>query len=805
MSSDPILMARPSSVNSERNISANGNTNGTADANGAPTKPYKSILLKRKLDDRPDSEDRDADKRRRVTSGSSRDYQEIENIENGSGSGNGSPSSSGEDYDLDEGVALVRPKKQKTKSVTFDMNLNITTEVGRRTLQETKILVRRALQGNSAKSQDYIELVDVFSHDKEPYRDPSIANGTSRKKRAGDSNGDDSDDEDGNMVRPDDLVLYVVALAGCAPMLNKSCISLVRKLLECSWIGRDDKFVRAYVQFLSALVSAQGGNLRSVLEMIVDWFKEPSPSSWTVPDFPTVSVEEVQGRLHFALRQMLRLFPASRLIVCKLMNSKFPFPAESKNVHMYYVDNMLKLRAYAPTMAADILETITSNLVKIDTEFQLDLSDMDDELVSRVMYQLARKDMKKAKNTYGNGKDKGYERDNEGESSESDEDDNDDVDSVASEEDDEDDEDDDDDVPQIGEPGYDEEVARIDKSTKLVQKLDFILDRLFELFTPVFEDPDSEAARECLQDMMSDFANFVLTVPSSRHTQFLIFHFSQKSLALQDIFTGTLLNLGFESNRPAAVRQSAAAYLSSYVARAARVPRETVRDVATILCHRIEAYRQRNSDACRGPDLRRYQELYSWVQALLYIFCFRWRDLIDSYPEDLVDPEDPASFVGKDLDWMVDLKPALSSIIHAKFNPLMVCSPPIVAEFAKLAHSLRFMYVFPRIASNKSIHLSQFASGRYMHGDALREDAGYAVDDDSKWLQLEGNFPFDPYNLPVSKRWLEGDYVAWTPIPGLGDDDDDDDSSDSSDDDDDDVCAPEIDDDISDDNFEEDA
>ena len=541
--------------------------------------------------------------------------------------------------------------------------------------------------------------------------------------------------------------------------------------------------------------------------MILDWFKEPSPSSWTVPDFSSVSLQEVQKRLHFALRHMLRLFPASRMIVCKLMNQKFPFPAESKNIHLLYVDNLLQLRTYAPSMAADILETITCNLVKIDTEFQLDLSDMDDDLVSRVMFQLARKDMKKNKHAYPICEtDKGYARDNERESAESDEDgdEEDEDDSVASDEgkDEEDDDDDDDeDVPQIGEPGYDEEVARIDKSTKLVQKLDFILDRLFDLFTPVFADADSEAARECLQDMMSDFANFVLTVPSSRHTQFLIFHFSQKSLALQDIFTGTLLNLGFESNRPAAVRQSAAAYLSSYVARAARVPRETVRDVATILCHRIEAFRHRNLDACRGPDLRRYQELYSWVQALLYIFCFRWRDLIDTYPEGLVDPEDPASFVGKDLDWMVDLKPALSNIIHAKFNPLMVCSPPIVAEFAKLAHSLRFMYVFPRIESNKTIHLSQFASGRYMHGDALREDAGYAVDDDSKWLQLEGNFPFDPYNLPVSKRWLEGDYVAWTPIPGLGDDDDDsdDDSSDDGE-----AAGPEIDDDISDDNFEDD-
>lgn len=513
--------------------------------------------------------------------------------------------------------------------------------------------------------------------------------------------------------------------------------------------------------------------------MFADRFKQPSASSWTVPDFPTVSREAVQKRLHFGLKHILRLFPAARMAMSKMVATKFPFPSESKNVHMFYVDNLLRLREYSPSIGLEILETITSQLVKIDTEFQLDLTDMDDDLAAKVVMELARRNAEReAANARHRLRDDSDLDDSDDSDPDSDVDEDDDR-SHRHGEYDTDSEADDTDMPQFGDPDYNEELARIDRSTLLVEKLDSTLDRLFALFSPVFEDPDSEAAHRCLEDMLSDFANFVLTVPSSRHTQFLVFHFSQKSLALQDIFTGTLLNLGFESNRPAAVRQAATAYLSSYVARAARVPRDTVRNVANILCHRIESYRWRNVGSCRGPDLRRYQELYSWVQALLYIFCFRWRDLIDGYPTDLVDPDDPSSYVGKDLEWMSGLRTSLSNIIYSKLNPLMVCSPPIVAEYAKLAHTLQFMYVFPRIESNKSMHLSQFASGRYGHGDALREDAGYTVDDE-KWLQLEGNFPFDPYNLPASKRWLEGDYVSWTPITG-GDDS----SSDSDDSDDD--------------------
>lgn len=486
--------------------------------------------------------------------------------------------------------------------------------------------------------------------------------------------------------------------------------------------------------------------------MIVDQFMEPRPSSWHVPDFPAVDRETAQRRLHFGLEYILQLFPAARSAIGKIASQKFPFPTESKSVYLCYLDNLLQIRNYAPKLGPELLEAITSNLVKMDTEFQLDLSDMDDDLVSRVLAQVASKDG------------------NTSLAEDDDDDDGDDADSEGGESD----------LPGFGEPDYDEEASRIDKSTKLVQKLDAILERLFSLFAPEFEDPDSEVSRQCLGDMLSDFVNFVLTVPSSRHTQFLVFHFSQRSLALQDTFTGTLLNLGFESNRPAAVRQAAASYLSSYVARAARVPRDTVRNVVSILCHRIDMYRRSNSEGCRGPDLRRYQELYAWVQALLYIFCFRWRDLVDSYP-DIVDPDDAASFVGHEVEWMSGLKQALTNVIYSVFNPLMVCSPAIVSEFAKLAHSMRFMYIFPRLESNKSIHLSQFVSGNYSNGDALREDAGYTVEDEKR-LQLEGNFPFDPYLLPASKRWLEGDYLQWTPIVGVGGyEDESDDGSDDSD------------------------
>ncbi|TPX08897.1 uncharacterized protein E0L32_009601 [Thyridium curvatum] len=618
----------------------------------------------------------------------------------------------------DEVDEMESPSKRK-KTVHFDMSLNMTAEIGKRSLDATKTEVRKALEGHArGQNEDYNDLKDVFANDRQRYLAPIAG-----------------DEED--TLRPEELVVYVVALTTCAPLLNKSCSALIKTILQCSWVGRDELFLKAYVQFLAALVSAQGSCMEPVLTMIVDKFKEFRPSTWTVPDFPEVDRETMRERLHAGLRYLLQLFPSARPLLCKLISQRFPYSEESKQIHMSYVDNMLQVRQYAPDLGPEIMEIITNRLVKLDVDMQLDLDDMDDDLVTRVVVQL-------------NSQSDIYDED---------EDDSD-LESLLSDD-----------------PDFDAEANRIEKATHQVQKLDSILDSLFTLYTPIFNNPDSPEARSCLEDMLSEFTNFVLPTYKSRHTQFLIFHFSQRSPALTDTFVGTLFNIAFESNRPTAIRQAAAAYLGSFVARGAHVSRDIVRSIANVLCHRIEMFRTTNQESCRGPDLRRYQQLYAWVQALIYIFCFRWRDLVDSVPE-LVDPEDPSSYLGHDLEWIPGLRESLNRIIYSPFNPMKVCTPSIVYQFAKLAHHLHLHYIYPLLETNKRVHLSQYVRNAYENGGALR-DSGYDPHDDN-FLQLESHFPFDPYQLPVSKRWLEGDYISWKPIPGL-DRDEDSDSDEESD------------------------
>jgi len=99
-----------------------------------------------------------------------------------------------------------------------------------------------------------------------------------------------------------------------------------------------------------------------------------------------------------------------------------------------------------------------------------------------------------------------------------------------------------------------------------------------------------------------------------------------------------------------------------------------------------------------------------------------------------------------------------------KEKPLKCCSPIIVDEFARLSHHLRLMYIYPQIEKNKALQLSQFFSGSYATGNALR-DSGLEADTE-KWTHVEACFPFDPFQLPLSKRWLdlENTYLPWKPF-----------------------------------------
>jgi RNA polymerase I-specific transcription initiation factor RRN3 len=445
-------------------------------------------------------------------------------------------------------------------------------------------------------------------------------------------------------------------------------------------------------------------------------------SSGRLPGCPDVSREQLFSRVHAALKYLLRLIPSASSTLSPIINSKFPQSDDTKKAHLVYIENLIRLYEYAPELKSDIFALITDRLVKIDVQTQVDLDELDDENTAKIVQAISLDPSS---------------REVEAEDEDSD------ADSVTSDE------------------SLDEDAQRIKELHSNVEKMDAILDLLFTIYTPYFTDPHSVEAAAMFDTLLGHFANIVLPTYRSRHTQFLLFHFAQTSENLVDQFAGTCVQLAFQTSRPAVLRQSSAAYLASFVSRGAHVPRHVVLTVFELIGNNLEQIRLENELTCRGPDLQRYGTFYAMTQALLYIFCFRWRDLLAS--EDMLEDDDPA-FIKPDLDWAPGIKDTLHRV--------KICSPSIVAEFAKIARHLGFLYIYPLLETNKRVRLSQFASG---HGNGALRDAGNGGNNES-WHQLDGYFPFDPYQLPISKRWVETDYLDWRPVPGLDPEDDEDES-----------------------------
>ena len=463
-------------------------------------------------------------------------------------------------------------------------------------------------------------------------------------------------------------------------------------------------------------------------------------------DGPVISRSQIYLRVHRALQYLLQLVPSASSILSSVLTNAFPHSTDSKRAHATYVQNLLRILTYAPELQAEALALITERLVKIDVEVQVDIEDLAEEVSDGLVQKIPG-----IRNEFAETMDNSESSDDE---------------SVFSDD--------------LG----NEETERTRNIKKNVEKMDIILDLLFTYYSQLIPVASTDSRFGALDILLSQFVNIILPTHRSRHTQFLVFHFSQLCPTFIDTFVGTCVKFAFDKVQHTIIRQAAAAYLASFVARGAHVPSNIVRDVFSFIGAELERLRTAHEPTCRGPDLRRYSTFYSLVQALLYIFCFRWRDL-QYYPEDNsedseFDDEDndlPAIHpAGEGRGWRSGVKDTLTTNIFCKLNPLKICSPVIVTEFARVANHLGIVYVFHLLETNKRVRLSQFAgstasrsSWEYSHKE--RETALSARRDNESYLQLDGFFPFDPYHLPISKRWISDDYREWRGVPGLDDQD----------------------------------
>ena len=624
-------------------------------------------------------------------------------------------SSSGTDVGPDEDI---RPSKKRLR-VTFDDDTSIRTyelplgadddpiDQSGKDLALIREEIRRALHRHvsAADSEAYDRIKGVFT------ADPKAATRTLYMY-------------DYDLPSPTSLRYHLMALLSHIASLDRNCSSLVQAVINSEWLGRDERYVKLYIQFLGNLAAAQGTYLAVILKNLVSKLRGVPRGTGHLPGYSPVQSSEIYSRIHRALRYVLRLVPAASGYLSPILSTQFPYETDPVKSFVAFTRNLLQIIKYAPELQSDILAVITEKLVKVDVQIQVDLEDFEDEVGEDFLH------------------------------------------TAPPESDDELDGDDDDDSSIATDDSDDEK--RVEEIKGNIHKVDGMIDILFEYYATPFTEGTVDDQENTLDLLLTHFQTIILPTYRSRHSQFLLFHFSQASPMLVDRFASTCIEIIFNKLQPGIMRQSAAAYLASFVARGAHISGEVVRDVFDLLLTHLNNLRVDYEPNCRGPDLRRYGSFYSTAQALLYIFCFRWRDLttaaIDGDSPEQVEELEPSQVV-----FVPQLRDILHKCIYSRLNPLKICSPGIVSEFARIAHHFQLLYVYPLLETNKRLRITAFRNVSSLSNTNFGHTEREIRAGDHLGYQLDAYFPFDPYLLPRSRRWLVGDYVEWRGVPGLDD------------------------------------
>ncbi|KAF9288241.1 hypothetical protein BGZ88_008257 [Linnemannia elongata] len=569
-------------------------------------------------------------------------------------------------------------------------------------------------------------------------------------------------------MTPTKMLQWIQALSQCISLLDKSCVALIETMLQIDWLIQEDVFVQYYMSFLGNVVSAHAFYVVPVQSMLVQKLTHRYKPTMTT-DTPIINRETQHERVHLALKYILGLIPTGATSLFPLLAKEFPHKRESIYAHTVYVKNILRVLEYAPVLRTQILGLVIDRIIQVDVEIQVELEELEDS-DTEVAYDFDTAD------------------DDEELSDESDSDSDDDSDSGSDSD------------------GAPVAVLDIREMTKKLDGMLFLVFSYLEGYVNSCRHLPTQNGRmpapveELFLVLLQIFMNTILQTFKSRHTQFIIFYMVSLSPQFSDYFLGALGTKILDKSQPEVIRVSAAAYMSSFVSRAKYLDIRQVLMVIDMLGNFVlELVAQVDTGSNVLPDADRYAVFYAVVQALMYIFCFRWRVLevgseskIRSSKDDFdsagmivgsMDSPDLNSSRGVGRQWHSGLN-SLQRVVTSRLNPLKMCSSNVVKQFARISQSLDFMYIYPILEQNKKIYIPRHAARPDSDmlgagGSGNRNGAG-ANGNSSPAVggqlphELETFFPFDPYRLQRSAPFMQGIYQEWESEDEDEDDEDED-------------------------------
>ncbi|KAJ7044704.1 RNA polymerase I-specific transcription initiation factor RRN3 [Mycena alexandri] len=624
--------------------------------------------------------------------------------------------------------------------------------------------------------------------------------------------------------QPAQLRLWISALSHVVSRLERSHSTLVQAVVSMPWTTLDGATVKAYTVFIGMLLSARPEYLSLVLGKITHGFTYQFGIQALDTNTPEGSSSPltrrvIYDRFHYLLRHLLSLIPTLSSTLQPLLVRNFPHKRQNQASQSTYIRNLLRISTYCPELSDKILSTIVDRAIQIDVEIQVELEELEDQNEDQDVFELDPFDTILGQED--DNSDSDDDGDDDGDMSDLSSDGGGDIDEAETPSD----------VGHIQDmvkkldailtlvfehfqraleaiPAAGGESPRTNLPPELpalppLPPLTPMTPSLSPLSSPMqlrgattlpdypFPDPTRPPAsvqppptslNAQFQTLLSIFDRLILPTFKSRYTQFLVFFYTSLSSDFADIFLGLLVDRAlFQNETPAVTRAAAAAYIGSFVSRAAFVDREGARRVVGVLCDFLRAHLDGVEEGLRigavatsGPGSSAQSGVfYAVAQTVFLIFCFRWRDLLE---DNEVEVEELVGKPGK--KWMPELG-VVQRIIHSVLNPLKLCSPNVVGQFAHVAQSTGFIYCFTIIEANKrSEYGSNNAEGRVSVGTPGTNGASSApmypavLLNSSITAELNTFFPFDPYKLAKSSVYIQSIYREWSSV-AIDDEDED--------------------------------
>ncbi|CAG8691545.1 3927_t:CDS:2, partial [Scutellospora calospora] len=162
---------------------------------------------------------------------------------------------------------------------------------------------------------------------------------------------------------------------------------------------------------------------------------------------------------------------------------------------------------------------------------------------------------------------------------------------------------------------------------EMIEKLDCMIKLVFD-YLKWFFDKGTKGERDDLFDtLMTIFEENILYTFKSRYIQFIIFWYVSLDKSYPRQFLSLLLDKILNNKEPEIIREASSQYIGSFIGRANYLNSTDIRLCIRALLLWAEGYIDSHEPTLQLPDPLKHMAFYSITQTLMYIFCFRWKDL----------------------------------------------------------------------------------------------------------------------------------------------------------------------------------